>query len=212
LKPPSGSPTQRKGQYRLVQFNEDSWIPTTSIAVQESLPTGRYDQLDDQPNGGFGSGACATTLALYTQRPFWLPNGRILRMRFNVSQTFSRHANVEGTSVYGTAAGFRGQAKPGSSSFVNASWEYSLTRRWVLALDATYRYSNNTRVTGRNISDVDSPDVQLNSGFSDAIGLAPAVEYSWNGNVGVLLGVRLIPAGRNTSATVTPALAINFVR
>jgi len=34
-----------------------------------------------------------------------------------------------------------------------ASWEYSLKRSWVLALDITYRHGANTNVTGYNILD-----------------------------------------------------------
>lgn len=204
-----------QAQYRLTEFHGDSWIPTTSIAVQETLPTGRYDRLRGRLSDGLGSGAYTTTLALYSQTYFWLPNGRILRMRFNVSQGFSNNVNLEGLSVYGTEAGFRGHAKPGSSFFVDASWEYSVTRRWVLALDATYRHSGNTRATGYDILDQNGvqnrPSIQLNSGSSETFALAPAIEYSWKPNLGVLLGTRVIPALRNTHASITPAVAINFV-
>jgi hypothetical protein len=55
------------------------------------------------------------------------------------------------------------------------------------------------------------PAIELNSGSSEALGLAPAIEYSWKSNLGVLLGVRVIAAGRNTAATVSPAVAINMV-
>lgn len=199
-----------QGQYRLTQFHEGSWIPTASIAVQESLPTGRYDNLSRASNG-FGSGAMTTTVALYTQTYFWLPNGRILRMRLNMTQSFSGAAKVEGASVYGTDAGFLGHANPGDTSYVDASWEYSVTKKWVLALDATYRYQGNTFVKGIDTSTPNQPAVQFNTGFNNAVGLAPAVEYSWKHNLGVLLGVRLIPIGRNTNATVTPAVAVNYV-
>jgi len=202
-------------QYRLTKFHEGSWIPTTSVAVQETLPTGKYDRLGDRPSDGLGSGAYTTTLALYSQTYFWLPNDRILRMRFNVSQGLSNNVNVEDVSVYGTEAGFRGHAKPGSSFFVDASWEYSLTRRWVLALDATYRHNGNTRATGYNTLDangVRNPSgLQLDSGSSEAFGFAPAIEYSWKPNLGVLVGARMIPATHNTHASITPAIAINFV-
>jgi hypothetical protein len=205
-----------QAQYRLTKFHVGSWIPTTSVAVQETLPTGKYDRLGDRPSDGLGSGAHTTTLALYSQTYFWLPNGRILRMRLNVSQGLSNNVNVEDVSVYGTEAGFRGRAKPGSSIFVNASWEYSLTRRWVLALDATYRRNGNTRATGYHIRDPtgaqNPPSIQLDSGSSEVFALAPAIEYSWKPNLGVLLGARLIPAGHNRQATITPAVAINFVR
>ncbi len=136
-------------------------------------------------------------------------------MRFNVSQGFSNNVTVEDVSVYGTEAGFRGHAKPGISFFVDASWEYSLRRRWVLALDATYRHNGNTRAAGYNVLDPNGvqnpPSIQLDSGSSEALGFAPAIEYSWKPNLGVLLGARVIPAAHNTHASITPAVAINFV-
>lgn len=200
-----------QAQCRLTLFREGSWIPTTSVAVQETLPTGKYDRLGGRASDGLGSGAYTTTLALYSQTYFWLPNGRILRMRFNVLPAFSSRVNVKDVSVYGTAAGFRGHAKPGSSVFVDAAWEYSLTRRWVLALDATYRHQSTTALTGYNILNSTPARIQLDSGSSDAFGLAPAIEYNWKRNLGVLVGARVIAAGRNATATITPAIAINFV-
>ena len=91
------------------------------------------------------------------------------------------------------------------------SFEYSLTRSFVVALDVTYRHTGNTRVTGYNIALPRGASIEFDSGYSDALGLAPAIEYSWKSNLGVLLGVRVIPAGRNTAATVSPAVAINMV-
>ena len=202
-------------QYRTTKFRVGSWIPTTSIAVQETLPTAKYDRLGKRPSDGLGRGAYTTTLAVYSQTYFWLPNGRILRMRFNLSRAFSSHVNVEDVSVYGTGAGFRGRAKPGRPFFADAAWEYSLTRRWVLALDVTYRHDGNTSVRGYDVlapGSVRNPaSIRLNTGSSDALGFAPAIEYNWKPNLGILLGTRLIPATHNTHASITPAVAINFV-
>jgi hypothetical protein len=204
-----------QGQYRISQFHESHWIPTTSVVVQQTFPTGKYDRLGERPSDGMGGGAYTTTLALYSQTYFWLPNGRILRTRLDVSQSFSSTVKVQDVSVYGTGEGFRGQAKPGNTFFADVSFEYSLTRSFVLALDVTYRYTGSTRVTGYSIPvplGVQTPPaIELNSGSSEALGLAPAIEYSWTPNLGVLLGVRVIPAGRNTAFTVSPAVAINMV-
>jgi hypothetical protein len=178
--------------------------------VEETLPTGRYDKLGERLSDGFGGGAYTTTVALNNQTYFWLRNGRILRMRFDVSQSLSSYANVEGASVYGTISGFQGHAKPGASSFMDAAWEYSLTRKWVLALDATYRHTGNTRVTGVDAGET-PPNIKINSGSSDAVGFAPAIEYNWKSTLGVLLGMRVIAIGHNTATTITPAIALNFV-
>ena len=209
-------------QFRLTQFRVCHRVPAISVAVQETFPTGRYDRLGDRPSDGFGAGAFTTTLGLYSQMYFALPTGRILRMRLNVSEAMSSRVNVQDASVYGTADGFRGHATPGSASFVDAAWEYSLTQRWVLALDATWRHARDTRVDGYDAlagggagagAGAGIPqEVHLNSGSSDAFGLAPAIEYSWKSAMGVLLGTRIIAAGRNTAETITPALAVNIVR
>lgn len=196
-------------QYRLSQFQPGHWLPTISVALQQTLPTGKYDRLGERASDGFGSGANATMLGIYSQTYFWMPNGRILRMRLNLTKTFSDRVHVTDASVYGTDDGFRGTARPGASFVANAAWEYSVTRHWVLALDAVYRHTHNTRVRGL---DALGAATVFDSGSSRSFALAPAVEYNFNANVGVLLGVRAIVAGRNTSAHVTPAIAVNIVR
>jgi hypothetical protein len=191
-------------QYGLTKFRLGSAMPSTAVAVQQSFPTGRYDNLGNRPSDGIGSGAFTTTLALYTQTYFWLGNGRILRARLDLSQAFSSSAGVDGVSVYGTSSNFSGTAQPGSSFFTDAAGEYSISRNWVLALDLTYRLSGGTYVGGNTL--------QTSSGASVAYGFAPAVEYNMSAALGVLLGTRIIPKGRNTAPSITPAIAVNFVR
>src|SRR5260370_10411586 len=51
-----------QAQYRLTQFHAGSWIPTTSIVVQETFPTGKYDRLGNRPSDRVASGAYTTRL------------------------------------------------------------------------------------------------------------------------------------------------------
>jgi hypothetical protein len=202
-------------QYRLTEFREGSAWPTFAVQLQQAFPTGKYDRLGNRPSDGMGSGAYATTLALLSQTWFWLPNGRILRARFNLSQTFSGSADVQGVSVYGTDDGFRGRAKPGRAFLADASLEYSLTRNWVLALDLFYSHNRNVRVTGRETDADGTAGGKLmvrDIGSTAAFGFAPAVEYSWTSHLGLLVGVRMIPARGNTPSSITPVMAINYFR
>ncbi|HKS69417.1 MAG TPA: transporter [Ktedonobacterales bacterium] len=200
-----------QAQYRLTRFHEGGWLPTLAVQLQETVPTGRYDHLA-RASDGMGGGAWATSLGLNAQSYYWMPNGRLLRVRLNLTRTFSGDADVGGASVYGTAPGFRGTARPGDAFYIGTSFEYSLTRRWVLALDLFRSHNAATRVDG-SMDPVDAlpVPVHLRAGASDAHGYAPAVEYSWTPNLGVLLGVRVITGGHNTSRSVTPAIAINYV-
>ena len=185
-------------QYGLFAFDSERGIPAISVTLQETLPTGRYDRLGTTLANGLGGGAFTTNLAILSQHYFWLPNGRLLRARLNVGHAFSTSADVQDASVYGTATGFHGQAQPGNALSANLSLEYSVTRRAVLALMMIVTFN-------------DLSGSSFNSGSSDAFALAPALEYSWTPNIGVLVGARVIFKGHNTQASITPAIAINYV-
>jgi hypothetical protein len=192
-----------QAQYGLTQFHAGSWIPTTAFVLQETLPVGKYDQLGDRAANGFGAGTYSTNLALYSQYFFWMPNGRILRTRFDVSYAISGSTSVRDVSVYGTEEGFRGRARPGNVTVVNAAGEYSLTRNWVLAMDVVYEHDGSTHVYG--------PGFNANSGTAHTWSLAPAIEYNFNSRVGVIAGAKLTVAGRNATAVVIPVAAVNIV-
>lgn len=202
-------------QFGLSKFRPGNSTPATAVSIEETFPTARYDRLGGRVGDGFGSGAYTTTLEFLSQDYFWLPNGRVLRMRFDASHAMSSVARVNDESVYATAAGFQGRARPGASTFLDLSSEYSLSRAFVLALDVTYKHAAGTLVTGMDASGLSSAGdpaaVSSRSAASDAVALAPAVEYSWSPLMGVLLGARIITAGRSTAATITPAIAIDIV-
>lgn len=193
-----------QAQYRLRAYRPGSWAPALGVVLQESLPIGRHDRLEGRPNDGFGSGAYATTLGLYSQTYFWTPNGRILRTRLDLSYTWSADAQVRGQSVYGTPSGFRGRANPGDSFNADLAFEYSATRNWVLALDLAVQQDWATRVSGGGF--------RASSGASRAFIVAPAVEYNFNPGLGVIVGARIVPAGRNITTSVAPVIAVNYVR
>ena len=192
--------------YGLLQYDESRGTPALALIAQETLPTGRYERLSDASRGT-GAGAYLTTLALYSQDYFWLPNGRILRSRLDLAYSHALGTGVHDQSVYGTGFGFTGRAYPGDTLNVDLAGEYSLTRHWVLALDLVYQHNASTRVRGATPQ---GPEA-LQSGSGYWAGLAPAIEYNLSARVGVLLGVRILEWGRNASGSVTPALALNMV-
>ena len=204
-----------QAQWRLSQFREGKRVPTSSLVLQQTLPTGKYDRLGTRLSDGLGAGAYTTSLAVHSQYYFWMPNGRILRTRLNVAYALSDSVDVADTSVYGTRAGFRGRADPGNTFSVYSAWEYSVTRNWVLALDAFYQHDASTRIRGTNLETVNGAPERVafsaDSGSSWRFGLAPAIEYNFTSRIGVIVGARWFAAGRNTSASVTPVAAINMV-
>jgi hypothetical protein len=193
--------------YGLTQYRDGSRTPALALVIDETVPTGKYDRLTRESDG-VGAGAYATGLSVYSQDYFWMPNGRILRGRLDLTYTISSRVDVQEQSVYGTPSGFSGHAYPGDSFSADAAAEYSLTRSWVLALDVVYQYSANSEVRGVLAG---GGALHADSGSAYSVQFAPAVEYSWSARAGVIFGVRIIALGRNITTTVTPAAAINLV-
>jgi hypothetical protein len=201
--------TTLQAAYGLTRFHQGSWIPASSLVIGETFPTGKYDRLDGPTDGALGSGAYATTLSLYSQTYLWMPNGRILRARLDLSYSISRPASLRDESVYGTSPGFSGHVHPGPSVVGDLAFEYSLTRSWVLATDIDWQHDGNTRVTGGYASAPAAQYVQ-DFGSDEVLYLAPAIEYNWSASMGVIAGARIAALGRNITATVTPVAAINM--
>lgn len=206
--------TTLQAAFGLTQFRPGSWVPSTALVIGETLPTGKYDRLNGQTDGALGSGAYSTTVSLYSQTYFWMPNGRILRARLDVSYQMSQWASVHNLSVYGTSDGFNGRAHPGQSFVGDLAFEYSVTQNWVLATDVDWEHDGNTRVEGSyapTATSTSPPYLVDDSGSDDLLYLAPAIEYNWSPRMGVIAGARIAAAGRNAGATATPVAAINMV-
>lgn len=197
-------------QFGLTSFQEGNWVPATALVLGETFPTGRYDGLAN-PADGFGAGVYATSVSWYSQDYLWLPNGRILRVRLDLTYAVSSSASLKDQSAYGTATGFRGRAYPGDSFTADAAAEYSMTRNWVLATDLVWVHNSSTRLTGTEPGAGGSSAVDTQSGSSEYLAVAPAVEYNFSPRVGVIVGARVFVAGRNIGSSVTTAAAINMV-
>jgi len=207
-----------QAQYRLTDFQPGRGIPTVSVLLGATFPTGRCDELGAHGEDGMGTGAYVGTAAVFSQYYFWLPSGRILRTRLDLSYSVSDHPSLRDVSVYGTPPGFRGRAAPGAAFAAYLSGEYSLTRSWVLALEVGYQHADSTHVSGHGLATPGQLQTQAghlriyeaSSGSSRAVALAPEIEYNWNSRVGLLAGVVSTVAGRNAAETLTSVVAINY--
>ena len=191
-------------QVRLSHFTAEHRVPSVALVTNLVVPTGKYDHLGALKSG-HGSGSFAPELGVNVQHYFLLKNGRLLRARINVLKDFPLRTHVTGRSVYGTGAGFRGHARPGSKTSVILGAEYSVTREWVAAFDVERDQWGRTKVSGRN---ADGSLVEQISRRSWDVGFAPAVEYNWSERAGAIFGLWIVPKGHNTAASVTPAVAI----
>jgi hypothetical protein len=180
--------------------------PSLTLAVRQNLPFGHHDRMELEPHElTTGSGAATTSIALHGQ-VYATIGGRTLRSRANLKWVLPHDgAGVHGASVYGTPAGFEGSVDLHGGSEATLGFEYAVNPRWVLATDVVHERNRGFEARGATASAL----VTTTRGASWRTSLAPAVEYHFNDNVGVIAGAFVSIAGRSSSAILAPQVAVN---
>ena len=86
--------------------------------------------------------------------------------------------------------------------------EYALDARWVLVGEAIWNRASAVNVAGTAAG---GSRVAYRLAPSQEFSLAPAVEYNFTPNTGLIAGVQFTVGGRNTADYVAPQVALNMV-
>lgn len=194
-------------EYRFNDENNRTGAPSVTAALGISLPIGQYQRLRT-PLSGQGSGAYLLKEGLLFQSLFDTPDHHPMRFRvYGAVFEPLGDVSVEGISVYGTTFGTRGHVSPGLSEQAGIGGGYAIDQRWVLALDLVGNHAAGYDLHGSTATSSSFHAIGANS---SSVSLAPAVEYNWSGNMGVIFGVEFSAAGRNTSSYVAPQVALSM--
>lgn len=194
--------------WRFVNANPKRYIPSLNLFAGVVFPTGDYSSLGHGQDG-VGAGSYVFRTALMSQSTYKLPGNHNLRLRvWNWFRRALNAADVRDTSTYGTTTGFRGKGRPGMSGQTGFSLEYGINRQWLLAIDVARDWANGSRVWGHTKAGTFTDRTGAPSGDWQ---VAPAFEYNWNANWGIIAGASLYYAGHNTSIKIAPQFAINTV-
>jgi hypothetical protein len=132
----------------------------------------------------------------------WLHPHR-LRMWARVSQPLNE-VTLHGVSSYGTPQGFLGRVVPGSSAELGIGDEVGLDQQWALALDVLQDFAKAPHLRAMSVTGA-MPDIE-----GSCFWLAPGIEYSPTEHLGIIAGVEISMAGRNTPSQVIPQVAVNM--
>lgn len=193
--------------FQLAHDLPNHWRPSIKFTLKASCPFGKYQNLNPDKLGvdGVGSGSWNPGMALNFSKLLSLSNNRFLSLRLALSYIVPNPTSVRGLNVYGGALNTKGTVYPGNTFSCDVSMEYTLTQNWTVATDLYYIHANKIRFSGNPgiLSVVGKPS-------SDQISLAPAIEYNWNINVGIITGAWVTLGGRNTSCFRGSVTAINI--
>ncbi len=162
---------------------EDKGYPSLLLSLEEIAPTGHYQQLSPNKKGtdstGMGSWTSIAYLTLY--QLFSLENKHFLSAALFFSYGVSAPVTLKDFNTYGGAFHTTGRVFPGNSLTTCLSFEYTLTKNWVLALDSRYTHQDYTRFKGMELN-------RLGARSTNQLSFAPAIEYNFNDHMGVIAG------------------------
>ncbi len=194
------------------------WKPDLKFIVGETFPTGQYQKLN--PNklstDSSGAGSFQTSVGIAYQKTFYkvrLYKGQYnpFRVRSYSSYTFPSKVRVRGFNTYGGGFGTDGKVTPGGIFTNVSSVEYSLSQRWVLALDGQMSINAATHYKGDLGSNIGGGEASMGSGSSDQFSLAPALEYNVSSTYGWIAGAWFTIGGRNNTDFVTALLSFTVL-
>ena len=195
--------------FQLAEQKKSKWLPDIRLFLQETFPTGSYEHLIPEYLGtdATGLGSYRTMVALNLQYLAQVTENHYLRSRLIISRRYSSSVDVNGFNSFGGTALTRGRVNPGAEDNFDLAFEYTLTQNWVAVMEGYISQGKATQFDG--ILDIVSTGAIPLSGQYSETGLAPALEYNFNANVGLIGGVWFPVAGKNTSNFMSYVLALN---
>ncbi|MBI5345702.1 MAG: hypothetical protein HZB76_00950 [Chlamydiae bacterium] len=195
-------------------LEEKPYHPAISLGIKEIFPTGKYENLSSHKGGvdATGAGSYQTGVNLNISKVVWWISTHPMDFRLSLNYVFPAPVSVSGFNNYGGGFGTNGKIHPGQNFTIDFGYEFSFNPHWVIALDTAYTYAFKTTFSGTSAGVLDSLGTPATNGspFNDQLSLAPAIEYNFNPNLGVIGGVWFSVWGRNSLNFVSGVLSVTY--
>jgi hypothetical protein len=190
---------------------ENPW-PSMKLTIKGNVPFGKYDKLNPTHfrTDSMGSGCWfpGTTLVIgKLVNPY---ASHYLDLRFAVNYQVGVPVQVKGYNTYGGATDTAGTVLPGNLLGVNFAIQYSFTQQFAFAADLIYNHTNQNRFSGNPGTTSTGTPAKMTRPSTEQWSVAPALEYNWSKNLGIIGGVWFTFAGRNSGRFTNGVVAINI--
>lgn len=197
--------------FQLLTGGETVW-PNIRLSVRANIPIGKYDHLKPENKGtdAIGAGSWMPTAFISMSKIWQVQTLHYLEARLMIRYQVGTAVKVKGLNSYGGTSNTKGYVYPGNETAVDAALQYNLNQRWGVSCDLFYSYGNKTRFSGDPGVLPDGTPAQMIIPSGEKWSLAPAVQYNWSKNIGIISGVWFSFSGKNSAQFISPTIAANM--
>ena len=193
--------------FQLFPRRSGSLAPAVRLTLGASIPIGKYHKLDPDlfSTDSSGNGSWKPAINLVFGNIYQLSSKSCLSARFSLGYQAQTPVKVKGVNAFGGTSTTKGTAYPGGLFTAVLGSEYTITKKLVFATDVLYQYRNKSRFSGNP----GAPGAMDNP-ISQNLSIAPALEYNFTVNVGMITGIWFSLCGRNSDDFTSGVIAINI--
>ncbi len=194
------------------QIPHKSWLPSVRFTLMESVPLGKYRNLNPDKLGTDvgGSGSWITTFQFVFSKLLHVTGRHFFNTRLALSLDVPAPVHVKGFNVYGGGYRTNETVYPGLNYEIDWAFEYNLTRNWAVACDFVGSWTATTTSDRRHVGTFDGDPIFSSRPANIRYSMAPAIEYNWNDDLGIIFGSWFTLAGKNTSKFSSIVIALNY--
>ncbi len=198
--------------YQLYNAKLSDFLPGLKLAFRLSLPIGKYQNLNPQKlrTDALGDGSWWSGVGLSSSKLWYLKGIHFFELRAAITYFISTPVKIKGYNFYGGSYDTNATMHIGNRLNVNLAGQYNLSKHWALACDLVYRHQNSSYYTGFAGSGAKGALAFLNTLSLDVISIAPAIEYNFNENIGLIAGSWLSIIGRNAGQFRSGIISLNI--
>lgn len=197
---------------QILEQNQSAWRPDLRLVLQETFPTGRYQNLNplNQGTDATGQGSYLTHIGLNFQHLSQFTDVHFLRERLVLNYIAGRPVAIHGYSSYGGNFLTDGQLKPGSLWSIDLAGEFTVTQNWVAVMEAYYFSRAADRFRGITGATHQGLPLMIGSSPSAELSFAPAIEYNFSANFGIIAGFWFSVLGKSATDFRSTVIALNY--
>ncbi len=199
---------------QLYKSRQDFWIPSVKLSLKENIPFGKYRHLNPKKlmTDAGGVGSWATNAGLVFGNLYHFYSVYYLAYRLALNYVLPAPVRLKGFNYYGGGYGTNARFFPPENFQTDLAFEVTLAQTWAFAIDFIGYWAGKGHFNGVRGVNAAGASAKLGRGSQAQFSLAPAIEYNWNPNLGMIAGSWFTFAGRKAPAFASAVIALNYYK